>query len=92
MNVRVGIVGFRGYSGMELQKILARHPGVECHLLEHRDEAPAIPDASRQLELHAVFLATPRSVSRLSMSAGTLPPKRSMMAFEDSFIDSALFL
>ena len=35
----VGVVGFRGYSGAELVRILARHPGVEVILLEHRADS-----------------------------------------------------
>jgi N-acetyl-gamma-glutamyl-phosphate reductase len=33
---QVGIVGYRGYSGAELVRLLARHPSVEPVLLEHR--------------------------------------------------------
>jgi N-acetyl-gamma-glutamyl-phosphate reductase len=32
----VGVLGFRGYSGTELVRILSRHPGIETVLLEHR--------------------------------------------------------
>ena len=35
----VGVAGFRGYSGAELVRILARHPGVEVFLLEHRSDS-----------------------------------------------------
>ena len=34
--VRAGIVGFRGYSGAELVRLLERHPSVEPVLIEHR--------------------------------------------------------
>ncbi|HET9790615.1 MAG TPA: N-acetyl-gamma-glutamyl-phosphate reductase, partial [Candidatus Angelobacter sp.] len=30
----VGVVGFRGYSGAELVRILRKHPGVDVTLLE----------------------------------------------------------
>jgi N-acetyl-gamma-glutamyl-phosphate reductase len=78
MNVRVGIVGYRGYSGAELVRILERHGRVEPVLLEHREDAgsaPAIrgakgpvrlactPDAVRGQAVALVFLATPPEVS-----------------------------
>ena len=75
---RAGVVGFRGYSGAELVRILSRHPSVEPILLEHRSdfeerEGPlgvtppktiqAEPEAVRQENLDVVFLATPAEVS-----------------------------
>ncbi len=78
MTVRVGVAGFRGYSGAELVSILQRHPQVEPWLLEHRQDAPDRPrpmgwsgppvapcDAAavRREQLAAVFLATPAEVS-----------------------------
>jgi len=74
---RIGIVGFRGYSGAELVRILERHPKVEPVLLEHREEfaAPAVrnyrgpaqmpctDDTVRSHALQLVFLATPPEVS-----------------------------
>ncbi len=74
----VGILGFRGYSGAELVRILARHPGVEVFLLEHRSDPaerprplgqtppktiPATAEAIREQKLDLVFLATPAEVS-----------------------------
>ena len=78
MAMLAGIVGFRGYSGMELQKILAAHPRTAPVLLEHRaDSAPEVRplghDGPRRLPCQAdevaaagievVFLATPPEVS-----------------------------
>lgn len=78
MNIRVGIVGFRGYSGAELVRILSRHPHAEPWLLVHRADAaprprprgaseppaiPATPEAVRSEKLDIVFLATPAEVS-----------------------------
>lgn len=78
MPVRVGIVGFRGYSGAELIRYLARHPHAEPVLLEHRADSedrprpighrgparvPCTPEAVRAGGLAAVFLATPPEVS-----------------------------
>ncbi len=74
----VGVVGFRGYSGAELVRILSRHAAVELVLVEHRPESesqagplgskppktiPAEPDSIRQEGLELVFLATPSDVS-----------------------------
>ena len=78
MRAKVGIVGFRGYSGAELVRLLDRHPRVEPILLEHREDAdiPADPiatkqhqrvsataDAVRAESVALVFLATPAEVS-----------------------------
>lgn len=86
MKKRVGVVGFRGYSGAELVRILKRHRQVEPWLLEHRAEAsdpPQIrgarplprralsPAAVREQRLAAVFLATPPEVS-LELAPGLL--------------------
>lgn len=75
---RVGIVGFRGYSGEELIHLLSRHPQIEVVLLEHRADSqdrhrprgskgPARvacnADAVRAASLDLVFLATPPEVS-----------------------------
>ena len=77
-NAKVGIVGFRGYSGAELVRILARHPSVRSVLLEHRSDAadrpqpldspqfqrlPCSPETVRSEALDLVFLATPPEVS-----------------------------
>ena len=78
MKVKVGIVGYRGYSGAELVRILERHGRVEPVLLEHREDAGAAgavrggkgpvrlactPDAVRGEGVALVFLATPPGVS-----------------------------
>src|ERR1039457_6401605 len=78
MSPRVGIVGFRGYSGAELVRILERHGHVQPVLLEHREDhghAAAIrhakeplrlvcdPETIRTEGLVLVFLATPPEVS-----------------------------
>ena len=75
---RVGIVGFRGYSGAELVRILEHHPFVDPTLLEHRSDAgdkaqplgqkrpshlPCTPEAVQEEALSIVFLATPPEVS-----------------------------
>src|SRR5689334_758051 len=77
MKSRVGIVGYRGYSGAELVRLLERHALVTPVLLDHRD-APQKPALRRQMgperfqlsaqavreqELAVVFLATPPEAS-----------------------------
>jgi N-acetyl-gamma-glutamyl-phosphate reductase len=77
MTTPVGILGFSGYSGVELIHLLKHHSRVEPVLLEHRETDPASgllshqrprrvpfsPDAVRDLGLAAIFLATPAEVS-----------------------------
>jgi N-acetyl-gamma-glutamyl-phosphate reductase len=75
MRHSVGIVGFRGYSGAELVRILERHPQVRPILLQHREHGedgppesghaciPCRPDAVKKEKPAAVFLATPPEVS-----------------------------
>lgn len=73
---RVGIVGFTGYSGAELLRILKTHPCAEAVLLEHRSVAdaelpfgentPRVPFQSQSLRdegIQVVFLATSLEVS-----------------------------
>src|SRR6266852_4792762 len=75
---RAGIVGFRGYSGAEVVRLLERHPSVEPVLLEHRQDSedrpqptqskehlriPCTPEAVKSEKLAVVFLATPAGVS-----------------------------
>jgi N-acetyl-gamma-glutamyl-phosphate reductase len=75
---KTGVVGFSGYSGAELVRLLASHPHAEPFLLEHRQDSasrpqpldhpqppriPCTPDAVRAHGLAVVFLATPPSVS-----------------------------
>ncbi len=83
---KVGVVGFRGYSGAELVRILHHHSGVEVYLLEHRSDSEerAIPlgkkplptlsataEAVKQEKLDLVFLATPPEAS-MSLTPGLL--------------------
>jgi len=78
MTHRVGIVGFRGYSGAELVRLLLHHPSAEPLLLEHRSDSggpspirncnapaclPCTADAVRAEKLAVIFLATPPEVS-----------------------------
>ena len=75
---KVGIVGYRGYSGVELVHILKRHPHVEPVLMDHREDPGGTPtirratpparipctgEAVSQQQLAVVFLATPPEVS-----------------------------
>jgi N-acetyl-gamma-glutamyl-phosphate reductase len=78
MSPLAGIVGYRGYSGAELARILARHPRVTPVLLDHREDAaahpgphgasgprhaPCTPEAVAGEGVAIVFLATPPVVS-----------------------------
>ena len=78
MRQRVGIVGYRGYSGAELFRILQHHSFVEPFLLDHREDhgqngvlrkskEPAHlackPEVVRDRELALIFMATPAEVS-----------------------------
>ncbi len=76
MKQKVGIVGFRGYSGAELVRILDHHPHLKPVLIEHRKDVedhgarrgahtriPCTPEAVRGEGLAGVFLATPADVS-----------------------------
>jgi N-acetyl-gamma-glutamyl-phosphate reductase len=75
---RVGIVGYRGYSGAELIHLLHRHAHVEPVLMDHREDPGGTPairhaptparipcsgEAVHQEGLAVVFLATPPEVS-----------------------------
>jgi N-acetyl-gamma-glutamyl-phosphate reductase len=75
---KIGVVGFTGYSGAELVRLLGSHPQAEPVLLEHRQDpsgrpvpvnrpqprrAPCAPDSVRTEGLAVVFLATPPEVS-----------------------------
>jgi N-acetyl-gamma-glutamyl-phosphate reductase len=75
---KAGVVGFSGYSGQELLRLLSSHPQVEPVLLEHRQDqsgrpepinhpqprhAACTPDAVAAEGLAVVFLATPPEVS-----------------------------
>lgn len=76
--VRAGIVGFRGYSGAELVRLLDQHSRAEPVLLEHRADSsqrprpihskqlarvPFQPGVAKSEGLAVVFLATPAEVS-----------------------------
>jgi N-acetyl-gamma-glutamyl-phosphate reductase len=78
MKLPVGIVGYRGYAGAELLRILERHPHVQPLLqsdLDDQDDAASFRRAQRPSSLPCdpktvraegvvlVFLATPQGVS-----------------------------
>jgi N-acetyl-gamma-glutamyl-phosphate reductase len=84
--VLVGIAGFRGYSGAELERLLTRHRFAIPYRMEHRQDAGHRPEpvglrqpesiactaeAAREAGLRLVFLATPADVS-LDLTAGFL--------------------
>jgi len=78
MPTPVGIVGFRGYSGAELIRLLDRHAHTEPVLLEHRTDSgeepvprgarkprrlPSSAESVKAAGIAVVFLATPPEVS-----------------------------
>jgi N-acetyl-gamma-glutamyl-phosphate reductase len=77
MRIRVGIVGFSGYSGAELVRLLSRHAQAEPVLMMHRDDGAAspirgakgparvscTPEAVQSEGIKLVFLATSPEVS-----------------------------
>ncbi len=79
MRKRVGIVGFRGYSGADLVRILRRHRHVEPWLLEHRAEPEDLPRI-RGLELPSRVTLSPATVreQRLAVVFLATPPEVSM--------------
>jgi N-acetyl-gamma-glutamyl-phosphate reductase len=76
---RVGLIGARGYSGLDLARILLKHPGVELaacfageknfQLSDYLPEnmaakVPVLPLTEENLKgFHTIFLATPAEVS-----------------------------
>src|SRR5579871_5468470 len=84
--IRAGILGFRGYSGAELVRLLSAHPQAEPVLLEHRQDSADRPaplsrkqparaafssDTVKKENLAVVFLATPADVS-MELAPGLL--------------------
>ena len=75
MTTSVGIVGFRGYSGAELVRILARHPHVEPVLLEHRSDSDERP-RPRKAGAASAHRRDRRSRSRPKASRSCSWPRR----------------
>ena len=84
--MKAGIVGYRGYSGAELVRILRQHSQVEPVLLEHRSDVehtspllhpdgppvlPCDPQVVKSEGVSLVFLATPPEVS-MQLASGLL--------------------
>lgn len=99
MSVRVGIVGFRGYSGAEAVRLLSAHPHCEPVLLEHRADqgddarrlrqstlrrAPATAESVGNEGLKAVLLATPPEVS-MDLTPGFLAAGASVIDLSGAF-------
>jgi N-acetyl-gamma-glutamyl-phosphate reductase len=86
VSLLAGIVGFRGYSGAELIRLLRHHSQVEPILLEHRSDSedralprghkgprrlPCTPEAVKEAGIGVVFLATPHEVA-MELAPGML--------------------
>lgn len=56
---KTAVIGATGYTGMELMKILARHPRISAPIAVLREESQHLPD-----DLSILFLATPHEFSR----------------------------
>jgi N-acetyl-gamma-glutamyl-phosphate reductase len=76
---RAGIVGYRGYSGAELVRILSGHSRIEPVLLDHREEAPEAP-AVRRSAMPERIACTPEAVQKAGLAVVFLatPPEASM--------------
>jgi len=79
MSQRAGIVGYRGYSGAELVRILSRHPNVQPVLMDHREESRGTP-AMRNREAPAHISCTAEAVQAEGVAVVFLatPPEASM--------------
>jgi N-acetyl-gamma-glutamyl-phosphate reductase len=95
----VGVVGFRGYSGAELVRILSRHPQVDVVLMSHRVNSEervqplgtkphktidATDEAIRREGLSAVFLATQPEVS-MNLAQAYLPTGAKIIDLSGAF-------
>ncbi len=78
MKVRVAILGASGYTGLELLRLLLRHPQVEITALTtRRDESPHIaevhPQLTGQLDLRLEKLSTAETAERADAVFACLP-------------------
>ena len=78
MKVRVAILGASGYTGLELLRLLVRHPQVKITaLVTRRDESPHVsevhPQLTGQLDLHLEKLPTAKLVDRADCVFACLP-------------------
>jgi len=99
MSVRAGIVGFRGYSGAEVLRLLEGHPRAAPWLLDDLQDAedrprpsargaplrrPVTPEAVKQEKLAVVFLATPAEVS-MELAPGLLEAGATVIDLSGAF-------
>lgn len=99
MRKQIGIVGFAGYSGAELVRLLSHHPDVEPVLLEHRADSggrpvamgskgpsriPCTAEAVKAEGLALVFLATPAEVS-MELTPGLLAANAKVVDLSGAF-------
>lgn len=78
MRVRVAILGASGYTGLELLRLLLRHPHVEITgLATRREESPHLseihPQLAGQIDLRLERLTTAELVDRADCVFGCLP-------------------
>ncbi len=68
MKVRVGVVGVTGYSGLELMRILLRHPAVECVAVMASETTGKrrLSEIHPQLRGFSDLICEPQDVKRLA--------------------------
>ena len=102
---RVAVLGASGYTGRELQRLLARHPGLALHHFasaraDVEPEAPELEsdarierlDWSRIAECEGVFLCTPHATSApLAQRCLELGAKVVDLSADFRFADAALY-
>lgn len=76
--IRVGILGASGYTGLELLRILLRHPNVEIAALTTRsDERPHLssvhPQLANRLDLHLENYSSDEIAERVDLAFCCLP-------------------
>lgn len=83
--LRAGVVGYTGYSGAELARLLERHPAVELLLLDHRrteaaaDSQPiALGSTGPQPVRHAPWEANAVAEHKLDVVFTATPPEVSL--------------
>src|SRR5436190_2008148 len=78
MKPSVGIVGYTGYSGQDLVRLLAHHPSVQPILLDHRETAQPQKIRGSQPFPHRLCSAETIVSEQLALVLMATPPEASM--------------